>query len=128
MSTILESNVILPKNPEKAANKPETTENFSPAIFSMKISQVRFSLHKIIFHEINQYNFFFLTGGLLTFYIIPQRFQMLVLSSYRTWSKCYQNSQPACATRSYALCGLSTTTTKYRITNFFNEYLLWLLF
>ena len=58
VSTILESNVILPKNPEKAANKPDTTENFSPAIFSMKISQVRFSLHKIIFHEINQYHFF----------------------------------------------------------------------
>ena len=68
--------MILPKNPEKAANKPDTTENFSPAIFSMKISQVRFSLHKIIFHEINQYHFFFLLKVCLHFI------------SYRSVSRC----------------------------------------
>lgn len=87
VSTIWESNVILPKNPEKAANKPDTTENFNPAIFSMKISQVRFTSQNHISRNQSIYYFFFLlTGGLFTFCNTPQSFQI-------KWLSCCRNSR-----------------------------------
>ena len=57
VSKTLESNVIFPKNPAKAAKKPDITECFNPAVFSMKKAGIIFTVSHYHFSKINQYHF-----------------------------------------------------------------------